>query len=287
MAALTQDSFIPLVPAVMDKTGQTVVDVQETPYTSIETDNLSTANTETASLIQETKLSVEHHKYLSPLISERAVDQPRPLKVIYIGAGVSGILAAINFRKTVPNLDLAIYEKNPEIGGTWYENKYPGCACGKWQPRGTTEQASDIDLIDVPSHSYQLSFDSWTGWSKFFSGAPEILEYWKRVAQKYDVRKHVKFQSRCVGARWNDSLGKWFVQILNTETGETFEDSADVFMTGTGLLNEWKWPSIPGIQSFKGQLLHSACWDETFESEVTCSSPLTPFSTCFSSLTLA
>lgn len=64
------------------------------------------------------------------LISERAVDEPRPLKVIYIGAGVSGILAAIHFRKHVPSLDLVIYEKNPEIGGTWYENRYPGCACG-------------------------------------------------------------------------------------------------------------------------------------------------------------
>lgn len=134
--------------------------------------------------------------------------------------------------------------------------------------RERKEKISDARNIDVPSHSYQLSFDSWTGWSKFFSGAQEILEYWKRVAQKYEVRKHIKFQSRCVGARWNDSLGKWFVQILNTETDETFEDSADVLMTGTGLLNEWKWPSIPGLQSFKGQLLHSACWDETFQSEV-------------------
>lgn len=66
------------------------------------------------------------------IITERAVDEPRPLKVIYIGAGVSGILAAIQFRKFVPSLDLVIYEKNPEIGGTWYENKYPGCACGRF-----------------------------------------------------------------------------------------------------------------------------------------------------------
>lgn len=71
------------------------------------------------------------YKYASPLISERALDQPRPLKVVYIGAGISGILAAIKFRQTVPDIDLVIYEKNPELGGTWYENKYPGCACGK------------------------------------------------------------------------------------------------------------------------------------------------------------
>ena len=73
------------------------------------------------------------YKYASPLISERAVDQPRPLKVVYIGAGISGILAAIKFRQTVPDIDLVIYEKNPGLGGTWYENKYPGCACGEVQ----------------------------------------------------------------------------------------------------------------------------------------------------------
>lgn len=73
----------------------------------------------------------ERHKVYTPLISERAIDEARPLKVIYIGAGISGILAAIKFREAVPNLSLTIYEKNPELGGTWYENQYPGCACGE------------------------------------------------------------------------------------------------------------------------------------------------------------
>jgi cation diffusion facilitator CzcD-associated flavoprotein CzcO len=69
-------------------------------------------------------------EYTHPLISERAVDEPRPLKVIYIGAGVSGICAAIQFPKYVPNLERAIDEKNADVGGTWFENRYPGCACG-------------------------------------------------------------------------------------------------------------------------------------------------------------
>lgn len=73
----------------------------------------------------------ERYNPFTPLISERAVDQPRPIKVIYIGAGISGILAAIKFREAVPNLHLTIYEKNPDLGGTWYENRYPGCACGE------------------------------------------------------------------------------------------------------------------------------------------------------------
>jgi hypothetical protein len=76
-------------------------------------------------------MSEGKYKPFTPLISERAVDQPRPLKVIYIGAGISGILAAIKFREAVPDLNLTIYEKNPDLGGTWYENQYPGCACGE------------------------------------------------------------------------------------------------------------------------------------------------------------
>jgi cation diffusion facilitator CzcD-associated flavoprotein CzcO len=89
---------------------------------------------------------VTSDEYAHPLISERAIDEPRPLKVIYIGAGVSGICAAIQFPKAVPNLEFAIYEKNADVGGTWFENRcvlssksldrvltisrYPGCACG-------------------------------------------------------------------------------------------------------------------------------------------------------------
>lgn len=68
-------------------------------------------------------------EFAHPLISERSIDEPRPLKVIYIGAGVSGIDAAIQFPKFVPNIELAIYDKNADIGGTWFENRYPGCAC--------------------------------------------------------------------------------------------------------------------------------------------------------------
>jgi cation diffusion facilitator CzcD-associated flavoprotein CzcO len=66
---------------------------------------------------------METENMKDPIISERAIDEPKPLKVIYIGAGVSGILAAIQFPKHVPGIELAIYDKNPDIGGTWFENR--------------------------------------------------------------------------------------------------------------------------------------------------------------------
>lgn len=67
---------------------------------------------------------VSDERYADPLISERAVDEPRPLKVIFIGAGVSGICAAIRYPQFAPNLELVIYEKNADVGGTWFENRY-------------------------------------------------------------------------------------------------------------------------------------------------------------------
>lgn len=65
-------------------------------------------------------------------VEERSIDESRPLRVVVIGAGISGILACVRFNQRIPNLDLCIYEKNADIGGTWFENRYPGCACGKY-----------------------------------------------------------------------------------------------------------------------------------------------------------
>ncbi|EKJ74137.1 hypothetical protein FPSE_05676 [Fusarium pseudograminearum CS3096] len=151
-----------------------------------------------------------------PLPSQRCMDQARPLKVIYIGGGISGICGAIEFRKQVPDVDLVIYEKNPDLGGTWFENRYPGCAC------------------DVPAHAYQLTYESSPRWSSFFASAPEILQYWKDVATKYDIRKHMRFQQKCIGARWSETTNKWYVQLKNLTTGEEYQDSADVLVTGEG-----------------------------------------------------
>ena len=145
-------------------------------------------------------------QYQHTLITERAVDEPRPLRVIYIGAGVSGICAAIRFPEYLPTVELQIYEKNAEVGGTWFENRYPGCAC------------------DIPAHAYQLSFESWVGWTKFYAGAPEIRQYWERVANKYDVQRFMKFNKRCVEARWNDNTSKWHVKLEDVKTGEVVED---------------------------------------------------------------
>ncbi|KAL2798855.1 flavin-binding monooxygenase [Aspergillus keveii] len=182
-------------------------------------------------------------------ISERAIDDVRPLKVIYIGAGVSGILACIQFPKHVPGLELVVYEKNEEVGGTWFENRYPGCAC------------------DIPAHAYQLSFESSTDWSSFYAEAPEILRYWQRVADKYNVRRFMKFRHQCTEARWDEETAKWHVTLLDLASGQVVRDVGDVLMTGVGALNRWEWPEIPGLHDFQGKLMHSADWDAAFDPE--------------------
>jgi len=78
----------------------------------------------------------------------------------------------------------------------------------------------------------------------------------------------MKFRHKCIEARWNESTSKWHVKFQKLDTNEVVQDIADVFVTGQGVLNEWKWPDIPGLKEFKGTLLHSANWDLSFDPTV-------------------
>lgn len=128
-------------------------------------------------------------------------------------------------------------------------------------------------VTDIPSHAYQLSFESWTGWSQFYASAPEILDYWRKVADKYDVRDRIRFNHKCVEARWDETKSNWTAKFLRLDHHEPLivQDEADVLITGTGLLNEWKWPDIAGLQTYQGDLLHTASWDDNFDATVSLS----------------
>ncbi|VUC34755.1 unnamed protein product [Clonostachys rosea] len=163
------------------------------------------------------------------------IDQDRAIKVVCIGAGFSGILCGIRLPQKIANLDLTIYEKNDDFGGTWLEN------------------------------NYQYTFAGNPNWSKFYSSGGEILSYLKGTAWRYDVQKYVHFQHFFKGATWNEDTSKWAIKIQNMKTGETFEDMADILIRGTGLLNKWKWPQIEGLHTFKGDLMHTANFDPAFD----------------------
>ncbi|EGP86307.1 unnamed protein product [Zymoseptoria tritici ST99CH_1A5] len=175
------------------------------------------------------------------------VEQPlftkRKLRVVAIGAGFSNLTLAYKHKHTGDHsyIDLQIYEKNPEIGGTWYENRYPGAAC------------------DVPAHVYCFPFASNPNWSSFYVSGGEIFEYIKKTADDFGLRECIRLNSRVIAAVWSDERGKWDITI-ETSSGETIQDEADILVNGSGFLNSWKWPDIPGIKDYKGELIHSANW---------------------------
>lgn len=97
---------------------------------------------------------------------------------------------------------------------------------------------------------------------KEFSYSPwdEILDYFQGIAQKYELYRYIKLKHNVCEAIWNEEEGVWRVRIRILETGEVIEDHCHILINGTGILNNWKWPDIPGLHSFKGDLVHSATW---------------------------
>ncbi|KAE8405536.1 putative flavin-binding monooxygenase [Aspergillus pseudonomiae] len=174
---------------------------------------------------------------------------PRKLRVVCIGAGFSGLTIAYKLKHETPLefVDFTIYEKNPEVGGTWFENIYPGVAC------------------DIPVHSYQFPFAPNPAWSSYYATGKEIQEYIVSIADKYDLKEKVKFNTKLVKAIWSEVQGKWKLQLQQGEF--VLEDEADIVLDGSGVLNKWKWPNIEGLDTFKGKLLHTARWDLEYNYE--------------------
>ncbi|PMD48867.1 FAD/NAD(P)-binding domain-containing protein [Hyaloscypha variabilis F] len=181
------------------------------------------------------------------VIEDRPLDDYAKLRVAVIGAGISGINTGILFPVKVPNIDLTIFEKNSDVGGTWLENIYPGVRC------------------DIPAHVYQSTFAPNTQWSQEYAEGAEIGKYWQDVAKKYDVYKYIKFQKRIVRATWDPEASEWVLQIKDLKSGETQEQRFDVLVPAIGVFNAWKLPDYPGINEYEGHIRHSSNWDPNFD----------------------
>lgn len=179
-------------------------------------------------------------------VTETPLFTKRHLRVVCVGAGAAGLQIAYKAERALENIDLQIYEKNSDIGGTWLENRYPGCTC------------------DIPSHSYQFTWARNPSWSAFYASSEEIWQYFKDVAAKYDLEKYVQLKTTVESATWDDDAGQWRLRILTPE-GTHVDDSCDVLISGSGVLNSWKYPEIPGLDLFKGKLMHSAKWDNSYD----------------------
>ncbi|KAJ9621616.1 hypothetical protein H2203_007105 [Taxawa tesnikishii (nom. ined.)] len=185
----------------------------------------------------------EHDSSWVPVV-EQPLFQPRRLKVICIGAGVSGLMVSYKHKyapAVADYMDLIIYEKNHDVGGTWLNNTFPGVGC------------------DVPAHIYTFPFAPNPNWSRFYVPGAEVWQYIKDTTSKYGLDETVRFNSKIIEAIWNNTDGKWDIKI--EANGEIISDRADVLINSSGLLSRHRWPDIKGLESFQGKLTHSAAWD--------------------------
>ena len=160
-------------------------------------------------------------------------------EVVILGAGMSGLCAGIQLKKTGQH-DFVMLEKSPALGGTWWDNRYPGAH------------------VDVPAPLYSFSFAPNPRWTRRFAAAGEIQAYMQRCAQRFGLRPHMRFGQHISAARFDESAGRWQIAL---ESGARL--SARFFICSTGPLSQPRLPDIPGLADFKGRLLHSAQWDAT------------------------
>ncbi|TQC48475.1 NAD(P)/FAD-dependent oxidoreductase [Rhodococcus sp. WS4] len=158
-------------------------------------------------------------------------------RVLVIGTGFSGLGTAIQLRKRGRD-DFILLEKAHEVGGTWRENTYPGCAC------------------DVPSHLYSFSFEPNADWTQMWSGQAEIFDYLRGLADKYDLRRNIHFGRTMTGGYWDADEQRWHV---HTESGDEYV--AQFLVSGIGALHIPNVPDLPGADTFEGTAFHSARWN--------------------------
>ncbi len=161
----------------------------------------------------------------------------RDLRIAIIGAGPGGLCAAIRLRQSGFE-NFTVLEKSGGVGGTWYHNRYPGCAC------------------DIQSELYSFSFEINTEWTRPYARQPEILRYMEHCAHKYGVLAHCRFDDAVTAARWDEGRARW---TLSTESGA--EVHADVVISALGMFNDVPLPDIEGLDGFEGTTIHSARWD--------------------------
>src|SRR4051812_20009131 len=158
------------------------------------------------------------------------------VRVAIVGTGFAGLGMGIRLREAGIE-DFVVLEKADDVGGTWRDNRYPGCAC------------------DVPSHLYSFSFAPNPEWTSTFSSQPEIWNYLRGCAERYGVTAHVRFGHELLDAAWDEDAQRWRIE---TSRGEL---TARVLVLGTGPLSAPSIPDLPGLERFEGTTFHSATWD--------------------------
>jgi cation diffusion facilitator CzcD-associated flavoprotein CzcO len=162
-------------------------------------------------------------------------------EVAIVGSGFGGMGAAIQLRRIGID-NLVILEREDDLGGTWHVNRYPGLA------------------VDIASVTYSYSFEPNPYWSRMFAPGAELKRYAERVADKYDLRRFMRFGQHVEGAVWDEDEQLWRVAIAGADS-----ITAGYLITATGFLSQPRRPDIPGIDSFRGKVIHTAEWDGSYD----------------------
>ena len=159
--------------------------------------------------------------------------------VVIVGAGFGGIGAAIQLNRLGYD-NIVILDREDDLGGTWHVNRYPGLT------------------VDVPSTTYSYWFEPNPYWSRLYAPGEELKRYAEHVADKYDVRRYMRFNTTVEGARWDDDAQVWEVALADGETLTT-----RFLICATGFLSQPCTPDIPGVDTFNGRIIHTARWDDS------------------------
>jgi 4-hydroxyacetophenone monooxygenase len=160
--------------------------------------------------------------------------------VLIVGAGVCAIALGVGLGRL--GIPYTIVEKNAELGGTWYVNRYPGCG------------------VDTPNHSYSFSFGAPNQWSRYFAQREELLDYLKKVAIEHDVRSHIRFNTKLTSSQWDETKRRWISTLQTGHGTETLQSA--VLVSAIGQLNDPSRAHFKGEEDFAGTTFHSALWSD-------------------------
>jgi 4-hydroxyacetophenone monooxygenase len=171
---------------------------------------------------------------------QRDVAPDREFLVAVIGAGMSGIVAA--YRLQQAGVRYVVIDKNPDVGGTWLENTYPGCR------------------VDIPNHYYSYSFAQRDDWPYFYSPRQELHRYFEECVDEFGIRPNIRFGTEVTSVEWDEASGTWTLDLLGPD-GHEQTLTAQAVISAVGQLNRPQLPPIEGRDSFAGPSFHSAEWD--------------------------
>ena len=164
--------------------------------------------------------------------------------VLVVGAGMSGLLQGLRLKQM--GIPFTIVEKNAGVGGTWWQNTYPGAR------------------VDVGNHFYCYSFEPTDQWTHFFAEQPELQAYFQTVMDKYDIGRHVQWETEVTEAFWDDDTATWSITARD-RTGVTTTLTARAVISAVGQLNRPHLPDIKGQRGFAGPAFHSSDWDHSVD----------------------